>query len=106
MVAQRDSGVVVRQAPPIGSRVVVNGGRYAWDQGIVVRREPDLRPGSVWVRLIRAGTHLVPVFRLSMVDEPVTVNGSEPSRGEPDVPAVEAFDQLIAERSSLSGARR
>jgi hypothetical protein len=102
-MSKRDSGALMRQAPPIGSHVVVNGGRYQRDQGVVVLREPDLRPGSVWVRLIRAGTHLVPVFRLSTIDEPTAAHEREPSGEEPAAPAVEALVQLTG---SLSGTTR
>lgn len=48
----------------IGSRVTVTGGKYAGDDGVVVERKPDLRPGCAWVDLTRAGIHLVPSYRL------------------------------------------
>ena len=51
---------------PVGLRVVVTGGQYAGEVGEVANREPDLRPGSVWVNLANAGTHLVPGYRLAV----------------------------------------
>lgn len=56
---------VVFSGFPDGTRVVVTGGRYDGDHGTVVNRAPDLRPGSVWVELVSAGTHLVPADRLA-----------------------------------------
>ena len=50
---------------PDGLRVVVTSGQYAGDRGEVVNRDPDLRPGSVWVALAAAGTCLVPGYRLA-----------------------------------------
>ena len=49
----------------VGTRVFVTGGRYDGDQGTVVNPVPDLRPGSVWVELVSAGTHLIPADRLT-----------------------------------------
>lgn len=49
---------------PTGIQVSVTGGRYADQHGVVVDRQPDLRPGSVWVDLTRTGIHLVPGYRL------------------------------------------
>jgi len=60
--------LAVHDAFPIGAHVTVTGGRYARDEGVVVRREPDLRPGSMWVALRGAGTHLVPAYRLAVPD--------------------------------------
>lgn len=50
---------------PDGTEVTVTGGRYAGDHGVVVNRAPDLRPGTIWVDLAAAGTHLVPAHRLT-----------------------------------------
>jgi hypothetical protein len=49
---------------PTNMPVTVTGGQYNGDHGVVVDQPPDLRPGSVWVRLVRAGVHLVPGYRL------------------------------------------
>lgn len=49
---------------PDGAEVIVVGGRYAGDHGVVVNRAPDLRPGTAWVALAASGTHLVPAHRL------------------------------------------
>lgn len=49
---------------PAKTPVRVLGGQYSGDSGLVVDRVPDLRPGSVWVRLTRAGVRLVPAYRL------------------------------------------
>jgi hypothetical protein len=49
-----------------GTRVIVNGGPHGGEDGLVVDRRPDLRPGSVWVRLERAGTRLIPGHRLAI----------------------------------------
>jgi hypothetical protein len=54
---------------PDGLRVTVTGGRYAGASGAVVNHQPDLRPGSVWVALTTAGTHLVPGYRLTPNDQ-------------------------------------
>jgi hypothetical protein len=54
---------------PNGTRVVVTGGRYDGDHGMVVNRAPDLRPGSAWVDLSLSGTHLVPVDRLTRLHD-------------------------------------
>lgn len=49
---------------PTGMLVIVTGGQYEGDRGRVVNRRPDLRPRSVWVHLDRAGTRLLPSYRL------------------------------------------
>jgi hypothetical protein len=49
--------------------VRVTGGQYDRDHGVVVDQRPDLRPSSVWVRLARAGVHLVPGYRLRLASD-------------------------------------
>lgn len=49
---------------------LTDAGLYANDAGVVVNRAPDLRPGSVWVDLVRAGVRLVPANRLVLVVGP------------------------------------
>jgi hypothetical protein len=57
---------------PTNMQVTVAGGQYHGDAGVVVDQQPDLRPGSVWVRLHRAGVRLVPGYRLlpAALDKP------------------------------------
>lgn len=59
-----DHGLAVPVGFPTNMSVRVAGGEYDGDYGVVVEQRPDLRPGSVWVRLVRAGVHLVPGYRL------------------------------------------
>jgi len=54
---------------PAEMPVRVAGGQYDGDHGVVVDQRPDLRPGSVWVRLVRAGVHLVPGYRLRLASD-------------------------------------
>ncbi len=65
---------------PDGLRVRVTGGQYAGDHGEVINRDPDLRPGSVWVTLHAAGTHLVPGYRL--VPDPTETSQPAPTPPE------------------------
>lgn len=60
-----ERGPAVPGGFPTGLRVMVTSGQYHGDHGVVVDRSPDLRPGSVWVRLTQAGTRLVPGRRLA-----------------------------------------
>ncbi|MPZ85880.1 MAG: hypothetical protein GEV28_38085 [Actinophytocola sp.] len=70
-----------------GLRVVVTSGQYAGDSGEVINREPDLRPGSVWVNLVTAGIHLVPDYRL--------IPDSTATSSEPDRPATLSSDPAM-----------
>lgn len=65
-MAISDLGPAIPGGFPRDVHVVVTGGQYDGDDGVVIDRLPDLRPGSVWVRLTRAGVHLVPGYRLAV----------------------------------------
>ena len=55
------------EAPfPDGARVFVTGGRYRNAWGTVLAKAPDLRPGSVWLRLDHGADVLVPGYRLTV----------------------------------------
>ncbi|MDX3189677.1 hypothetical protein PV458_14840 [Streptomyces sp. MN03-5084-2B] len=54
---------------PSGLRVRAHGGRFDGRTGVVVGRDPDLRPGSVWVEFTPGHARLVPGYRLD-VSEP------------------------------------
>jgi anti-sigma B factor antagonist len=70
---------------PDNTRVLVTGGSHEGDHGVVVNRSPDLRPGSVWVQLAAAGTHLVPAYRLQPCDNP-TAERVQPTTPPPTRP--------------------
>lgn len=65
-MAISDLGPAIPGGFPSDLHVVVTGGQYAGDDGVVIDQVPDLRPGSVWVRLTRAGIRLVPGYRLAV----------------------------------------
>ncbi|MFD9891951.1 hypothetical protein ACFWY9_21630 [Amycolatopsis sp. NPDC059027] len=48
-----------------GHWVEVTGGQYGGNVGMVIIGEPDLRPGTQWVRLVNQGAHLIPAYRLT-----------------------------------------
>ncbi|MFI5611603.1 hypothetical protein [Amycolatopsis sp. NPDC051903] len=54
----------------------VVSGQYAGDRGTVLDKKPDLRPGSVWVALDAAGTHLIPGVRLTRGRPPAPSAGN------------------------------
>ncbi|MGW5718690.1 hypothetical protein ACWEVP_21140 [Amycolatopsis sp. NPDC003865] len=54
---------------PDGARVDVIGGQYHGARALVIAKDPDLRPGSVWIRLADGREVLVPGYRLAR-DEP------------------------------------
>ncbi|WIX98253.1 hypothetical protein QRX60_29805 [Amycolatopsis mongoliensis] len=58
-------GPLGEEAFPDGARVKVTGGRYHGARGVVIVQDPDLRPGSVWVRFEAGRPVLVPGYRLS-----------------------------------------
>ncbi|MEU5265515.1 hypothetical protein [Amycolatopsis sp. NPDC021455] len=58
-------GPLGEEAFPDGTSVHVTGGRYRDARGVVIAKKPDLRPGSVWVRLTDGREVLVPGHRLS-----------------------------------------
>ncbi|WIX98591.1 hypothetical protein QRX60_31570 [Amycolatopsis mongoliensis] len=58
-------GPLGEESFPEGVRVSVNGGQYHDARGVVVVVDPDLRPGSVWVRLDTGRQVLIPGHRLS-----------------------------------------
>jgi hypothetical protein len=51
---------------PDGARVFVTGGQYRDAWGMVLAKAPDLRPGSVWLRLDHGPEVLVPGYRLTV----------------------------------------
>ncbi|GAA5150118.1 hypothetical protein GCM10023321_14970 [Pseudonocardia eucalypti] len=61
-----ERGPAVPGGFPTGARVTVVSGPHNGQHGLVVDRAPDLRPGSVWVRLSQSGTRLVPGHRLAV----------------------------------------
>ncbi|MDS0134679.1 MULTISPECIES: hypothetical protein [Amycolatopsis] len=58
-------GPLGEEAFPEGASVHVIGGQYRDARGVVIAKDPDLRPGSVWVRLTDGRQVLVPGYRLS-----------------------------------------
>lgn len=61
-----DRGPAVPGGFPTGARVSVISGPHSGKHGMVVHRVPDLRPGSVWVRLEHSSARLIPGYRLAV----------------------------------------
>ena len=53
------------EAFPEGMCVHVTGGQHRDTRGAVIVKDPDLRPGSVWVRLTDGTEVLVSGYRLA-----------------------------------------